>query len=162
MHEENTAALVIPAHTLKGEARQFGAEPLAKVAELIESTARLCIETHRFPDELVSDVVELRRLFEQTVDLFDKATNPLLTRDAARAVRAQGRQPGFRPDLGFGGGGDRRQPLAHRLQLPARQAAPQPFERAVAKRSSHGFDQTSISAHTSGTSSHSSAREAWP
>ena len=66
MHEQNTAALVIPAHTLKGEARQFGAEPLAKFAELIESTARLCIETHRFPDELVADVVELRRLFEQT------------------------------------------------------------------------------------------------
>ena len=80
MHAENTTALVIPAHTLKGEARQFGAEPLAAVAELIETTARLCIETHRFPDELVSDVVELRRLFQQTVDQFEKATNPLVTR----------------------------------------------------------------------------------
>ena len=80
MREQNTVALVIPAHTLKGEARQFGAEPLAKLAELIESTARICIETHRFPDELVSEVVELRRTFEQTVELFDKATNPLLTR----------------------------------------------------------------------------------
>jgi HPt (histidine-containing phosphotransfer) domain-containing protein len=80
MREQNTAALVIPAHTIKGEARQFGAEPLAAVAELIESTARLCIETHRFPDELVASVVELRRLFEQTLELFDKATNPLLTR----------------------------------------------------------------------------------
>ena len=80
MHSENTTALVIPAHTLKGEARQFGAEPLAAVAELIETTARLCIETHRFPDELVSDVVELRRLFQQTVDQFEKATNPLVTR----------------------------------------------------------------------------------
>jgi HPt (histidine-containing phosphotransfer) domain-containing protein len=80
MHSENTAALVIPAHTLKGEARQFGAEPLAEVAELIESTARLCIETHRFPDELVSDVVELRRLFRQTVEQFEKATNPLVKR----------------------------------------------------------------------------------
>jgi HPt (histidine-containing phosphotransfer) domain-containing protein len=81
MHTENATALVIPAHTLKGEARQFGAEPLAEVAELIESTARLCIETHRFPDELVSDVVELRRLFTQTVDQFEKATNPLVTRN---------------------------------------------------------------------------------
>ena len=80
MHSENTPALVIPAHTLKGEARQFGAEPLAAVAELIETTARLCIETHRFPDELVSDVVELRKLFQQTVDQFEKATNPLVTR----------------------------------------------------------------------------------
>ena len=80
MHEGNATALVTPAHTLKGEARQFGAEPLAAVAELIESTARLCIETHRFPDELVKDVVELRKLFQQTVALFEKATNPLVTR----------------------------------------------------------------------------------
>ncbi len=80
MHEGNATALVIPAHTLKGEARQFGAEPLAAIAELIESTARLCIETHRFPDELVKDVVELRKLFQQTIELFEKATNPLVTR----------------------------------------------------------------------------------
>ena len=80
MREQNTAALVIPAHTLKGEARQLGAEPLAKIAELIESTARFCVESHRFPDELVKDVVELRRVFERTVELFDKATNPLLSR----------------------------------------------------------------------------------
>ncbi|MEO7365828.1 MAG: Hpt domain-containing protein [Sphingomicrobium sp.] len=80
MHEGNPAALVIPAHTLKGEARQFGAEPLAEVAELIETTARLCIETHSRPDELVKDVVELRRLFRETIDLFEKATNPLVTR----------------------------------------------------------------------------------
>ena len=103
MREQNTAALVIPAHTLKGEARQFGAEPLAKVAELIESTARFCIETRRFPDELVTDVVELRRLFEQTLELFDKATNPLLSRVAAAAgFGRKARQPGFRTDLGTG------------------------------------------------------------
>ena len=81
MHDQNTANLVIPAHTIKGEARQFGAEPLAQIAELIESTARLCVETRRFPDELVPEVVELRRLFNRTVELFDKATNPLLTRN---------------------------------------------------------------------------------
>ena len=80
MHEQNTTALVIPAHTLKGESRQLGAEPLAKIAELIEQTARFCVETHRFPDELVPEVVELRRLFNHTVELFDKATNPLMTR----------------------------------------------------------------------------------
>ena len=80
MRQQNTTALVIPAHTLKGEARQLGAEPLAKVAELIESTARFCIESRRFPDELVPEVVELRRLFTETVELFDKETNPLQTR----------------------------------------------------------------------------------
>ena len=80
MREQNTVALVIPAHTLKGESRQFGAEPLAEVAERIENVARSCIETHRFPDELIPDVVELRRMFNVTVELFDKATNPLMTR----------------------------------------------------------------------------------
>jgi HPt (histidine-containing phosphotransfer) domain-containing protein len=83
MREQNATALVIPAHTLKGESRQLGAEPLAKIAELIETTARLCIETHRFPDELVPEVVELRRLFSETIELFEKATNPLVTRAPA-------------------------------------------------------------------------------
>lgn len=94
MRDENTTALVIPAHTLKGESRQLGAEPMAKIAELIETTARFCVETHRFPDELVPQVVELRRLFNQTIELFDKATNPLMTRAAptgfGRKVNNQG------------------------------------------------------------------------
>ena len=83
MRDEDTTALVVPAHTLKGEAHQLGAEPLAKIAELIESTARLCIETHRFPDELVPHVVELRRLFEATMAAFDAETNPLKSRASA-------------------------------------------------------------------------------
>ncbi len=85
MREQNTAALVIPAHTLKGESRQLGAEPMAKIAELIETTARFCVESRRFPDELVPEVVELRKMFEQTVELFDKATNPLLSRSRPAA-----------------------------------------------------------------------------
>jgi HPt (histidine-containing phosphotransfer) domain-containing protein len=80
MRDQNTTGLVLPAHTIKGEARQLGAEPLAAMAELIETTARLCMETHRFPDELVPQVVEMRNLFSETVDLFDKATNPLVSR----------------------------------------------------------------------------------
>jgi HPt (histidine-containing phosphotransfer) domain-containing protein len=92
MREENATALVLPAHTIKGEARQLGAEPLAVIAELIEKTARLCIETHRFPDELVSDVVELRRLFQETVDQFEKATNPLVKRAPAAFGRKAGNQ----------------------------------------------------------------------
>ena len=83
MREENTAQLVLPAHTLKGESRQLGAEPLAKVAELIETTARFCVENRRFPDELVPEVVELRRLFNETIELFEKATNPLVQRAPA-------------------------------------------------------------------------------
>ncbi len=87
MREQNTAALVLPAHTIKGEARQFGAEPLARLAELIEATARTCVETRRFPDELVPQVVELKQVFARTIALFDQATNPLLSR---------------RPPVGFG------------------------------------------------------------
>ena len=49
-------------------------------AELIETTARLCVETRRFPDELVPQVVQLRQLLDRTLELFDKATNPLLSR----------------------------------------------------------------------------------
>jgi HPt (histidine-containing phosphotransfer) domain-containing protein len=94
MRDQNTTALVLPAHTLKGESRQLGAEPLAAIAELIETTARFCVEAHRFPDELVPEVVELRRLFNDTVALFDKATNPLMTRAApggfGRKVNNQG------------------------------------------------------------------------
>ena len=90
MREQNTVALLIPAHTLKGEARQFGAHPLADCAELIEQSARISIETHSFPDELIVDVVKLRRLWSQTIDLFDKATNPRLTR--APAMGAFGRK----------------------------------------------------------------------
>ena len=82
MREQNTVALDSPAHPRKGEARQFGAEPLAANAELIEQVARSCIESHRFPDELIPDVVELRRLWTETSELFEKATNPRLTRAA--------------------------------------------------------------------------------
>jgi len=95
MREENTTALVVPAHTIKGESRQLGAMPLARIAELIETTARLCIETHRFPDELVPEVVELRRLFEDTVAVFDKATNPLVKREAPAGFGRKGGNQGF-------------------------------------------------------------------
>jgi HPt (histidine-containing phosphotransfer) domain-containing protein len=94
MRSQNTTALVIPAHTLKGEARQLGVEAIAKVAELIETTARFCIESHRFPDELVPEVVELRRLFDETIAVLDKETNPLMTRAApggfGRKINNQG------------------------------------------------------------------------
>ena len=86
MRDRNTVGLVIPAHTLKGEARQFGAGPLAASAERIEESARISIETHSFPDELIADVVALRKLWSQTIELFDKATNPLLTRSVAQGA----------------------------------------------------------------------------
>ena len=85
MRAENAAALVIPAHTLKGEARQFGAEPLGDLAEIIEVTARSCVEMQQTPEELVPEVVKLRPLFEATMELFDRETNPLVVRRAPAA-----------------------------------------------------------------------------
>src|SRR5690348_17639048 len=95
MHEQNTTALVIPAHTLKGEARQLGAEPVAKIAELIETTARFCVENGRFPDELVPEVVQLRKLFNETVELFEKATNPLVQRTPPTGFGRKANNQGF-------------------------------------------------------------------
>lgn len=80
MRTRDSAALVRPAHTLKGEARQFGAEPLAAIAEQIEMTARRCVELHTTPDELIPEVVRLRPMFETTIRLFDRETNPLMER----------------------------------------------------------------------------------
>ncbi len=83
------AALVIPAHTLKGESRQFGAEPLALLAEEIEVVARRCVEMHQSPDELIEKVVQLRPTFEGTLALFDRETNPLVERRPAFGRKAQ-------------------------------------------------------------------------
>jgi histidine phosphotransfer protein HptB len=65
MRAQNAVALVIPAHTLKGEARQFGAEPLGLLAERIETIARDCVESHDKPEEAVTLVAELRSLVER-------------------------------------------------------------------------------------------------
>lgn len=80
IRERNAAALVLPAHTLKGESRQFGAEPLASLAEDIETVARRCVEARETPDELIERVVELRPLFEATLRLFDREVNPIVER----------------------------------------------------------------------------------
>ena len=83
MRERSAAALVRPAHTLKGESLQFGAEPLGALAERIEMVARRCVETRDAPDELIQDVVQLRPLFEQTLQLFQREANPIANRRPA-------------------------------------------------------------------------------
>ena len=80
MRARNAVALVIPAHTLKGEARQFGADALADLAEHVETVARHCVEWRQEPDELLPHVVKLRPLFEETMAAFDRETNPLVER----------------------------------------------------------------------------------
>jgi histidine phosphotransfer protein HptB len=93
IRERNAAGLVLPAHTLKGEARQFGAEPLALLAEEIETAARRCVEMRETPDELIERVVELRPLFDSTLRLFDREVSPIVDRRATF---------GKRPGTGFG------------------------------------------------------------
>ena len=80
MQRRDATALVIPAHTLKTEARQFGGDPLGDMAEQIEFAARRSIEQRLFPDELIPTVAKLRPLYRQTIDLFDREINPLLER----------------------------------------------------------------------------------
>ena len=80
MHAKDSAAMVIPAHTLKSEARQFGADPLGELAEEIEFAARRAIESRFFPDDLLPSVARLRPLYEKTIALFEKETNPLVAR----------------------------------------------------------------------------------
>ena len=76
----NAIAMVVPAHTLKGEARQFGAEALGDLAEIIEEHARHCIEWHHQPDGAIQHVAKLRPLFNETMAQFEKETNPLVQR----------------------------------------------------------------------------------
>ena len=78
----SAVAMVIPAHTLKGEARQFGAEPLAEVAETIEVFARDCVERQDTPELAVEHVVKLRPLFQDTLALLERESNPLVERRA--------------------------------------------------------------------------------
>jgi len=80
--DRNAAALVTPAHTLKGESAQFGAHRLSAMAEEIEMTARRCVEYRESPDELIETIVALRPCFTETMALLDRDANPLAARRA--------------------------------------------------------------------------------
>ena len=80
MHAKDAAAMIIPAHTLKAEARQFGAEPLAEIAEEIENSARHAVEIRLFPDEILPQVAQLRPLYRETMGLLEERANPLVQR----------------------------------------------------------------------------------
>ncbi len=80
MRDQNATAMVLPAHTLKGESRQFGAEMLADLAEVIETIARNCVELRDVPTEALEHVARLRPTFDATLAMLDRDTNPLATR----------------------------------------------------------------------------------
>lgn len=83
MHSRNASGLVLPAHTMKSEARQFGAEPLGALAEEIEMVARRAIEGRFFPDELTPQVARLRPLYMRTMAALEAEANPLRQRNRA-------------------------------------------------------------------------------
>lgn len=87
MHAKDAAAMVLPGHTMKSEARQFGAIPLAILAEEIEMSARRGVESQLFPDDILPQVARLRSLYRQTINLLEERANPLQQR---------------RPAVGFG------------------------------------------------------------
>ncbi len=80
MRLKDSTKLVLPAHTLKGESWQFGADKLAMLSEEIEVAARHYVEIHQDPSELVEKVVELRPIFEATLAALEAEASPLVDR----------------------------------------------------------------------------------
>jgi HPt (histidine-containing phosphotransfer) domain-containing protein len=83
MHRGDATGLILPAHTLKAEARQFGAEPLAALAEEIEEAGRRAVEAGFFPDNILPQVAQLRPVYSRTLDLLEAETNPRVARRPA-------------------------------------------------------------------------------
>ncbi len=94
MHRRDSTALVIPAHTLKTEARQFGALPLGDLAEEIEFAGRRAVESRQFPDQILPQVAKLKPIYLRTMDLFEQETNPLVARRSAQERAASNQQFG--------------------------------------------------------------------
>ncbi|MCU0728502.1 MAG: Hpt domain-containing protein [Sphingopyxis sp.] len=88
MRAGDAAAMAMPAHKLKSESRQFGAERLGQLAEDIEFFARQCIETRQSPDEFIDRVVALRPLFAESMAAIEAESNPLMRRQAGFGRRA--------------------------------------------------------------------------
>lgn len=93
----NAAALVVPAHRVKGEAREFGAHALADLAERIELIARRCVERRTPPEELADEVARLRASFAQTLTALERANAP---KDGAEDAAALGAGGGARGGFG--------------------------------------------------------------
>ena len=87
IREGNSVKLVVPAHSLKSDSWQFGADRLAALTEEIEITARHYVEIHQDPGELVEMVVLLRPLFETTLTALEAEISPLVERRSAHGSR---------------------------------------------------------------------------
>ena len=95
MREKSAIALVNPAHMLKGEAYQFGAQQLGLAAEKIETIARQCVERRVEPDEVLPDVVKLRGLFERTLEMLEREASPLVERRRTFGQKSFGANQSF-------------------------------------------------------------------
>ena len=93
-HRRDVAAIVLPAHTMKAEARQFGADPLADLAEQIEQSGRRALESRFFPDEIIPEVARLRPLYARTIALLEEETNPLAQRRPGQDRKASNQEFG--------------------------------------------------------------------
>lgn len=90
MRARNATAMVLPAHTLKGDSRQLGAEPLAELCETIETIARDCVELHDEPTAAFEHVIRLKPLFEATLAVLERESNPLVERRPQFGVASGG------------------------------------------------------------------------
>lgn len=90
VRQKSAVALVRPAHTLKGEALQFGATALGLMAEQIEMAARRAVEDHVFPADVIEYVIQLRPLFEEATTLLARET--AVTAPIRRVVGGFGRK----------------------------------------------------------------------
>ena len=95
MRANAAVAMVLPAHTLKGESAQFGADALSELAEVIEMIARNSVEHRQDPDEALPHVVKLRGLLDETLEAFERETNPLVTRRGGIGRRSEAANQGF-------------------------------------------------------------------
>ena len=76
----DTAGFILPAHTIKSEARQLGALQLGELAEQIELAGRRALESRLFPDEVVAKAATLRPLLVEVIAQLEQAINPLAAR----------------------------------------------------------------------------------
>ena len=94
-HERAAARLVTPAHKLKGEARQIGAMAIGELAFVIEMGARRAVETQSDPAELLVPIAKLQPLWDETVVVLERETNPLVQRAPRPGVAAPAASGGF-------------------------------------------------------------------
>ena len=76
----NSAGIVEPANVLSDEADQLGARRLSYAAGEIEDAARHLVEIRQTPEQLVPVIVQLREIFDLTMEKLKAETNPLVER----------------------------------------------------------------------------------